>query len=78
MSCDYCDKKAVYAFMDGERICPSCLSKYPMDRVECIKMIVELENKLKPFKMAASKMKEFNHDKPPIVHESDWLNLINN
>ncbi len=34
-----------------------------------------LQNALEPFKKAARKMAEFNHDKPPIVHKDDWLRL---
>lgn len=76
MTCDFCENKAKYAFTDGERTCAACLSLYPTESRELKLMIVALKNKLKPFEQAANKMKEFNTDKPPIVHEKHWLNLI--
>ena len=39
---------------------------------EALKEINELKAQLGPFIKAASKMKEFNHDKPPIVHFKHW------
>ncbi|MBL4941145.1 MAG: hypothetical protein JKY81_05710 [Colwellia sp.] len=40
-------------------------------------IIIELQEKLRPFVDAANEMVEFNTDKPPIIHEKHWLELIN-
>lgn len=76
MTCDFCDNEAKYAFMDGERSCAACLQMYPINTRDLKLIIVALKSKLKPFEFAASKMQDFNHDKPPIVHEKHWLNLL--
>ncbi len=47
MSCDYCTKDANYEFQNGERVCKSCLNKYPISKSDCIKKIVEQEKEIK-------------------------------
>ena len=47
MSCDYCNKNANYAFQNGEKVCKSCLSKYPISKTDCTKKIIEQEKEIK-------------------------------
>lgn len=76
MTCIFCGKKSDYMLQNGDSVCKYCLSDFPTNPTNLKLMIVSLREKLKPFEQAALKMKDFNHDKPPIVHEKHWLNLI--